>query len=106
MKHTEIFETVKQEFGQDIAVLVMMIVALNLSKEITMEHLTNRNSFTNELLDQATSLFWEIEKEKIEIAILVWDNLYIWECCKEMQGLGGCVYKTLTQLVAETVAVC
>lgn len=102
MNYTEVFNSVKAEkYSDEVAILVTMMVGFHVTKIVKPKHITKRVSFEGELEGQFKEVFWEHRPEVIKEAISVWRVLHDYETRKTLDGLGGCVAKTIRQLIEE-----
>jgi len=107
MRHLkELFNEVKEEYGESIALGVVCILTINLTKTVENRHieLANLGSFTSEIIDEfklfALGIFKE---EEVETIINIWHKTHTWIIQKELDGMGGAKAVSIKELMNETV---
>ena len=102
MNYADAFKIIKSEgFPDEVAILVTVMCGLNMVKPMKKRHITTRGLYTKELESQFKTVFWEHAPEVIVEAKAIWEVWHTYDCCQKMQGIGGCVAKTIRQLIAE-----
>jgi hypothetical protein len=104
MDLTKVFNAVEKDFGRDISVMVIVFSTVNLAKtDITMEHMTKRGVYTEEIITEATGLLWGYTQDQITIAKDVWLCLHEWEIGQSLGSpdgacLGGCISRSFREI--------
>lgn len=101
MKFIDVFNTVKQEFSEDIAILVVSALTINLSTKIKKKDLASDNdsSFRKRIDNKTRTVLWEHSPETIDLVIEIRDALHEFQTRISMEGLGGCKVLTLKEII-------
>lgn len=94
MDHLRIFNAVREDFGDTIALSVCQINAISLTTKIK----KSPNSFTDRVIKKARKLLWELSDDDFNLAIDLWEVSSCWDTRQTMDGLGGCVKMTFKEL--------
>lgn len=100
MNFYEVFDTIKEEFDEDTALLCVCAMSVLLSTTPTNYDLEGRGRFTTKVYKKVSELLWEHEDGKVEEVLKIIDAYHDFEMGKSMKGLGGCVEKTLKEIIA------
>ena len=98
MNYVETFNVVKDEFDEETAILVVTALTVNLTMNATMEELTSIGAYTARLTEIIRENLWS-HSDKIDLVLKIWEALYDYQICQSMQGLGGCVAKTIKEIM-------
>ena len=99
MNFYEVFDTIKEEFDEDTALLCVCAMSVLLSTIPTNQDLEEKGNFTSRVCKKISKLLWEHEDEKVEEVLKIIDAYHYFEIGKSMKGLGGCVEKTLKEII-------
>lgn len=94
MDHLRMFNAVREEFGDTIALSVCQINAISLTTKIK----KSSNSFTDRVIKKARKLLWELSDDDLNLAIDLWEVSSCWDTRQTMDGLGGCFKMTFKEL--------
>ena len=94
MDHLRIFNAIREDFGDTIALSVCQINAISLTTKIK----KSANSFTDRVTKKAIKLLWELPDADLKLAIDLWELSDSWETRQNMDGLGGAVKMTFKEL--------
>jgi hypothetical protein len=94
MDHLRIFNAVREDFGDTIALSVCQINAISLTTKVK----KSANSFTDRVIKKARKLLWELSDDDLNLAIDLWELSDSWETRQDLAGLGGCVKMTFKEL--------
>jgi hypothetical protein len=94
MDHLRIFNAVREDFGDTIALSVCQINAISLTTKVK----KSANSFTDRVIKKARKLLWELSDDDLNLAIDLWEVSSCWDTRQTMDGLGGCVKMTFKEL--------
>lgn len=97
MDHLRIFNAIREDFGDTIALSVCQISAISLTTKIKKSDF-NANSFTDRVTKKAIKLLWELPDADLKLAIDLWKLSDSWETRQNMDGLGGAVKMTFKEL--------
>jgi len=95
MDFYRIFNAIKSEYPENIALSAIQIYSLNLV-------LKPSNNFEAKIVKKAKKLLWEMSDSDFDLAVKIWKAIYSWQCCQSLQGLGGCKAKTFKQILTES----
>ncbi len=101
MKFMNVWCAVADEFGNEVAMLVIQITTIQMTLKPTMKELQAVKSFKARVIKRAKEVLWEQEPDRVEQAIDLWRVSYDWQIRQEMAGLGGCEKKTFKELLTE-----
>lgn len=101
MTPKEVFDAVKAEFDEEVAVNVVAIQSVQLSMKIKRKELLQMGLFSARLQKKARKLLWQASEEAFELAFKVAMAMYDYETRKSLAGLGGCTVATIKELIAE-----
>jgi hypothetical protein len=100
MDHLRIFNAVREDFGDTIALSVCQIIAISLTTKVKKSDFI-ANSFTDRVTKKAMKLLWELSDADFYLAVNLWKLSDSWETRQDMYGLGGCVKMTFKELYDE-----
>lgn len=107
MKYYDLFkQIVGEDYSEEVALTVIQIMTIHLSKKITLSHIENKGEFSNEIIEDAKSLLFQTPEEVVKEALQIWSVMYDYEISQSLHGLGGCKKKTFRQLVQEAKEEC
>ena len=98
MNFITVFDAVVKEYSKDIAILVVSALTLNLSLKVKKDDLKFPGKFAERLNKKTRDLLWEYP-EYVVTVIEIRDAWTEYENRIKCQGLGGCVEKTLKEIV-------
>ena len=103
MNPIKIYDQIDEEYGHEIAILALVGLTMNYTKSIKNRHLKRKNKglYTAELRDSIKELLFNCDDAKIEKALQLVDSWYDYELGLSMQGLGGCVQKSLKEIIGD-----
>jgi hypothetical protein len=102
MRYIDIFKQLAIEgFSEEVALSVIQVVTINITKPIKNKHLYGDRDYTAEIINNARTLLHGLPVEKFEEVIALWNCVSEWETRMIMQGIGGCEVKTFKQLLEE-----
>ncbi len=102
MKYTTTFNDIVNEgFSNEVAVLAIILLSMNISKNVKNRHLKKHGLYAEGLVKAFKDLMWDEDPERIKEAISIWEVLHDYDTCRELQGLGGCEFKTIHELIAK-----
>jgi hypothetical protein len=100
MEHLRIFNAIKADFGEQIALSVCQINAICLTTKVKRKDIgSHGGSFAERVTKKATKLLWESSPEELELALALWGCVHDWEIKQSLDGLGGCEKKTFKELL-------
>ena len=100
MNHLRIFNEIKADFGEQIALSVCQINAIHLTTKVKKKDMgSNSGSFAARVTKKATKLLWELSPEDFQLALALWGCVHDWEIKQALDGLGGCEKKTFKELL-------
>lgn len=97
MNHIEIFNAIKADFGEEVALSACLINSINLTMKVKKKDWTSSNR-EERITKKARKLLWELSDEDFSLAMIIWDLIYDWEVKQTLDGLGGCETKTFKEL--------
>jgi len=101
MDYTSHFnDIIKEGFSNEVALLTVVLYSMNVTKKMKNRHI-KAGVFTEELLTKFKEAMWEEDEMLVNEAICIWEVLYDHHLCQTFQGMGGCKYKTIRELMAE-----
>ena len=104
MKTQLVFDAVKAEYGEAIALLVVVIHTIALSTKPKDKDLRMKGRFWSRVCDRANKRLWEETKEDFELAIAITDALHEFDSRRVCAGMGGCTVATLREIVERNAA--
>lgn len=100
MDFLSVLNVVTDEFDARIAALSVVAISITTSTKIKSKDFECGN-FTKRVNKKIRKALWFHEPEHVELAIKIRDAWTTFECCRDMNGIGGCVEKTLKQIIGE-----
>lgn len=105
MTHSDVFNAVRLEYGEPLAILALVVYTLNLTLEVKPKDMKKPGSYTKRLRAKVDAKLWQEKKADVQLAWEVAMQLHAYDICqmfgKPGGGIGGCLPKTLKQLVEE-----
>ncbi len=101
MNFIKVFKEIKKDFGEDVAIITSIILAINYSKKIKPKHLQGKGLFAEEVIKKAKTVLYSIDPEIVNTAITCWKCTPEFITTNDLEGLGGCKKKSFKQLVTE-----
>ena len=99
MQLVEIYKIVESEYDHHHAILVVSALAIKLTTKTKVKDFNSPGNFTNRINKKTRNLMWEEDPELIELVIRIRDAVAEYEQRQELNGLGGCVRKSLKDIV-------
>ena len=99
MIYKKIYDAVKAEFNDEIALTVVQILTINLSKKIKKKDMIVKGIFRDKVLTKAKKVLWEVDDDTFDLAVKIWDVYPSWNTRQSLHGLGGCTIKTFKELL-------
>jgi hypothetical protein len=100
MNHLRIFNEIKADFGEQIALNVCQINAICLTTKVKRTDINGRGgSFTKRVIKKAKKFLWESSPEELELSLALWGCAHDWQIKQSLDGLGGCEKKTFKELL-------
>ena len=99
MKTQRVFDAVKAEYDEAIALLVVVIHAIALSTKPKGKDFRGEGVFWNRVCTKARKRLWEETQEDFDLAVAITDALHEFESRIACEGLGGCTRATLREIV-------
>ena len=96
MNYYRLHSAIAEEFGPKIALMVLQIVTINMTTKIPKDL-----NLASKVEKKARKLLWEESRADIELALKIFECVHSWDTRQAMQGLGGCVTKTVKELIAD-----
>ena len=105
MTHSDVFNAVRLEYGESLAVLALVIYTLNLTLKVKPKDMEMPGRYTKRLRAKVDAKLWQEEKADVQLAWDVAMQLHLYDTHqmfgKPGGGISGCLPKTLKQLVEE-----
>ena len=98
---TKLYDTVKAEFNDEIALSVVQILTINLTTKIKKKDMNVKGIFRDKILKKAKKALWQLDDDTFELSVKIWDVYPSWITRQEMHGLGGCTIKTFKELLGD-----
>lgn len=102
MNYKLLLEVVESEFNKDIAVLVVIAVAHNLSMKPKKSDLKISGQYTERLNRKTRRLMDELTNEEFNLVIDIRNAWHEYISRIEMKGIGGCTVKTLREIIQDS----
>ena len=99
MKTQRVFDAVKAEYEEAVALLVVVVHAIALSTKPKDTDFRGRGVFRNRVCTKARKRLWEETQEDFDLAVAITDALHEFESRIACEGLGGCTRATLREIV-------
>ena len=103
MKFTEIHAAIHKDFGAEVAMAAVQILAISMITKLKDSDLVGRTKWSDRVLKKAKKVLWETTKEDFEMAKACWSVIQSWEAGQQFHGMGGCVAKTFAELVNQRI---
>lgn len=102
MDMVQVFNSVKEEYDERIAILLTSAMAVAMTKKAKQRHFRDQGLYTRELHDSINDLLWEEVSEEERALVCDLINVYHdYQSINELGGLGDGVPVSLKQLVDE-----
>jgi len=101
MNFPQLFNDLKKEFPEHIALGVCVAMGIHLSTKIKEKDLSPKGNFEKRVEKKIRNTLWEVSEKDLELIIKLWKCVYDWDIRRALEGLGGCERKTFTQLLEE-----
>lgn len=98
MNHVAIFNAIKADFSEEIALSACQINAINLTLKVKKKELAGGGNREERIAKKARKLLWELSDEDFSLSMIIWDLIHDWEINQTCHGLGGCEKKTFKEL--------
>lgn len=98
MIYKKLYDAVKSEFNDDIALTVVQILTINLSTKVKKKDMIE-GGFRDKVLTKAKKVLWQVDNDTYELAVKIWDVYPSWDTRQSFHGLGGCTIKTFKELL-------
>jgi hypothetical protein len=79
MNYKELSEAVRAEYGEEVALYTAIITSFSLMRKATKKELLGQVNRTESIRKEAANVLWEAPKDKVEIALDVWEVIYTWQ---------------------------
>ena len=99
MKTQQVFDAVKAEYGEAIALLVVVFHTVALSTKLKDKDLRVKGRFWSRVCKKARERLWEEEEGDFALAVAISDALHEFDSRRVCEGLGGCTVATLHEIV-------
>lgn len=101
MKFTEIHAAIHKDFGAEVALAAVQILAISMIIKTKNSDLVGKTKWSDRVLKKAKKVLWETPEEDFELAKACWLVIHSWAAGQQFHGMGGCVAKTFAELVAD-----
>lgn len=103
MELVKVYDLVMQDFGQDkeLALLVVSFHTIHLAEKAKTKDFTKEGKFVDRIVGKFNKFAWQQNKQKCDLAVSIGLALYDFEVKETLQGLGGCVFSKLSDIVKE-----
>ena len=98
-ENSRVFDAVKAEYDEAIALLVVVVHAIALSTKLKGKDFRGKGVFWNRVCTKARKHLWEETQEDFDLAVAITDALHEFESRIACEGLGGCTRATLREIV-------
>lgn len=103
MKFIEIHAAIHKDFGAEVAIAAVQILAISMITKIKDSDLVGRTKWSDRVLKKAKKVLWETPKEDFEMAKACWSVIQSWEAGQQFHEMGGCAAKTFAELVNQRI---
>ena len=95
MNYKKLYDAVKDEYSDDIALSVCIAYSIHMQTDIEDEDLTESGRYQKRYHKRVEENIREVlwENDDIDLIIDIESRVYTWQVCQEMDGLGGCTPK-------------
>lgn len=94
-----IFDQIRYEFNEKIALMVVQIYTINLTMDMSKKDIWEDGHMTNKIIKKARKLFWNKDKKDIDLAINLWECIPEWKLNQQGKCLNGNIEKTFKYLL-------
>jgi hypothetical protein len=105
MDTSDVFNAARSEYGDHIALLVVAVCTINLTTKCKVKDYKDPGRYTARLKKKGEDHLWQEDDADVALAWSIGMVLYDYDLCRTFGkpggGIGGCLPKTLKQLVAE-----
>lgn len=99
MTNQEIFSIIRNEFTEETAVNATILISINKSMTPTNEEMLENHLYIKRLNELFNNVLWQLPENKKSLCLKVWEAWYNYEIGVSFNGMGGCVFKTLKELI-------
>lgn len=97
--YVKLYDAVKAEFNDEIALSVVQILTINHSVKPKKKDMVTKGLFRDKILKKSKKVLWEVDDDTYDLAVKIWDVVPSWETRQEFNGLGGCTIKCFKELL-------
>lgn len=105
MRPHDVFTSVKAEYGEEIAVMVVAVNAIHKATKVKGKDLDEKGRYSQRIKDKVKDALYGETYQDVDLAFDIAMQLYVYDCCRTLGepggGIGGCLPKTLKQLVRD-----
>lgn len=99
MTNQEIFNIIRNEFTEEIAINATILISINMTLTPLDEEMVTYDLYTTRLKSQFMDVLWRLDDEKQDLCMKIWKAWHTFEVCHDLDGLGGCTKKPLKELI-------
>ena len=101
MNYNKLYDAVATDYGPEVALATIQILTISMTTKTKLKDLKTAGRFTEKIKRKVKDLLWECDPQIIQQAFACWEVSNSWETRQSLQGMGGCVTKTIKELVDE-----
>ena len=103
MELQKLYNLVMTEFenDQELALMVVSFHTIHLVEKIKLSDFKKEGKFANRIIEKFKKRVWQQNRYKIDLAINIGLSIYDYEIKESMQGIGGCKFKRLSDIVKD-----
>ncbi|NCQ52028.1 hypothetical protein GW796_09060 [archaeon] len=99
MKNQEIFNIIKNEFDEEIAINATILICINKTLIPLNNEMINNELYSDRLKKQFESVLYQLTDEKISLCLDIWEVWHTFEICQDMHGISGIVKRSLKEII-------
>lgn len=101
MNYIKFYDAVAADYGSEVALATIQILTVSFTTKIKLKDLKTAGRFTEKIKRKVKDLLWECDPQIVQQAFACWEVSNSWQTRQSLQGMGGCVTKTIKELIDE-----
>jgi hypothetical protein len=96
MNFKRLYNAIKDEYSEDIALSVCIANAIHLNTDVEEEDMTESGRYQKRIEKHMRDVLWE--NDDIDLILDLESRVYEWMVSNDLSGLGGCVPKLFKEI--------
>jgi len=96
MNYNRLYDAVREEYSEDIALSVCIAFSIHIQTKIEEEDLTDSGRYQKRIEENIRDVLWE--NDDIDLIIDLESRVYQWDISNVLDGIGGCKAKLFKEI--------